>query len=39
MAVATAGTIVKVGTPAPYKVDYYEAILRNKRRGPTNGKT
>ena len=38
MAVATAGTIVKVGTPAAHKSDYYEAILRNKRRGPTNGK-
>ena len=38
MAVATAGTIVKVGTPAAHKSDYYEAIIRNKRRGPTNGK-
>lgn len=38
MAVATAGTIVKVGTPAAYKSDFYEAILRNKRRGTTNGK-
>lgn len=38
MAVATAGTIVKVGTPAAYKSDYYEAILRNKRRGPSHGK-
>ncbi len=38
MTVATGGTIVKVGTPAPYKSDYYEAILRNKRRGPTNQK-
>ena len=38
MAVATAGSIVKVGTPAAYKSDFYEAILRNKRRGPTNGK-
>jgi hypothetical protein len=38
MLTATAGSIVKVGTPAPYKSDYYEAILRNKRRGPTNQK-
>lgn len=38
MAVATAGTIVKVGTPAAYKSDFYEAILRNRRRGTTNGK-
>lgn len=38
MTVATGGTIVKVGTPAPYKSDFYEAINRNKRRGTTNGK-
>ena len=30
--------IIKVGIPAPYKSDYYEAIQRNKRRGPTHGK-
>jgi phage terminase large subunit-like protein len=38
MTVATAGTIIKVGTPAAYKSDYYEAIQRNGIRGPTNGK-
>jgi hypothetical protein len=38
MLTAVAGSIIKVGTPAPYKSDYYEAIMRNKRRGPTHGK-
>lgn len=38
MTTATAGSIVKVGTPTSYKSDFYEAILRNKRRGQTNGK-
>lgn len=38
MAVATAGSILKVGTPAAFKSDYYEAIQRNKRRGTTYGK-
>jgi terminase large subunit-like protein len=32
MTTAVAGTIVKVGTPAAHKSDYYEAILRNKNR-------
>lgn len=38
MMVAVGGSIVKVGTPAPYKSDFYEAIQRNKRRGATHGK-
>lgn len=38
MVVATAGTIVKVGTPAAFKSDYYEAIQRNKTRSNTNNK-
>jgi hypothetical protein len=38
MLTATAGTIVKAGTPFRHKSDFLEAIGRNKRRGPTNGK-
>lgn len=38
MLTAVAGSIVKVGTPAAFKSDYYESILRNKRRGRTHGK-
>jgi len=38
MTTATAGSIVKVGTPAAFKSEYYDAIQRNKRRGLTFGK-
>lgn len=38
MLTAVAGSILKVGTPGAHKSDYYEAILRNKRRAKTNGK-
>lgn len=38
MLAATAGTIVKAGTPAPFKSDFYEAIRRNRHRGKTLGK-
>ena len=38
MAVATAGSIIKVGTPAAFKSDFYEAIQRNKQRSNTHGK-
>lgn len=37
MLTAVAGSILKVGTPGANKCDYYEAILRNKRRGKTHG--
>lgn len=38
MLTAVAGSILKVGTPGAHKSDYYEAILRNKRRRKTNTK-
>lgn len=38
MLTAVAGSILKVGTPGAHKSDYYEAILRNKRRTKTNSK-
>lgn len=38
MMAAVGGTIAKIGTPAAHKSDYYEATLRNKRRGTTHGK-
>lgn len=38
MLTATAGTFTKTGTPAAYKSDFYEALMRNRRRGHTNGK-
>lgn len=37
MTTATAGTIIHTGTATSHKSDFYEAIQRNKRRGPTNG--
>lgn len=38
MLTAVGGSIFKVGTPAAHKSDYYEAIVRNKRRGKSHGK-
>ena len=32
MAAATAGSIVKIGTPSPRKSDFYDSCRRNKRR-------
>lgn len=37
-ATAVGGSIAKIGTPGANKCDYYEAIVRNKRRGKTHGK-
>jgi hypothetical protein len=38
MMTATAGSILKVGTPGYSKSDYYEACQRNRHRRPVNGK-
>jgi len=38
MLTAVGGSIFKIGTPTSHKSDYYEALLRNRRRSPTNGK-
>lgn len=38
MMTAVSGTIVKIGTPTTHTSDFLEAIQRNKRRSPSNGK-